>query len=57
MTSAKLVEWVSAWQPQSTGDVVARAVVDGLIGLIGIVVPYMIPLVLLLVTLEESGAE
>ena len=28
-----------------------RAVVDGLIGLIGIVVPYMIPLVLLLVAL------
>ena len=55
MTSAKLVEWVSAWQPQSTGGVVARAVTDGLIGLIGIVVPYMIPLVLLLVTLEESG--
>ena len=32
-----------------------RAVADGLIGLIGIVVPYMIPLVLLLVALEESG--
>jgi ferrous iron transport protein B len=30
-------------------------VVDGLIGLIGIVVPYMIPLVLLLVALEETG--
>ena len=55
VTSAKLVTWVSAWQPQSTGDVIARAVADGLIGLIGIVVPYMIPLVLLLVALEESG--
>ncbi len=55
MTSAKLVAWVSAWQPQSTGGVIARAVTDGLIGLIGIVVPYMIPLVLLLVALEESG--
>ena len=32
-----------------------RAVVDGLIGLVGIVVPYMIPLVLLLVALEEAG--
>jgi ferrous iron transport protein B len=30
-------------------------VVDGLIGLVGIVVPYMIPLVLLLVALEQSG--
>ena len=28
---------------------------DGLIGLVGIVVPYMIPLVLLLVALEEAG--
>jgi hypothetical protein len=35
--------------------VVGRAVLDGLIGLTGIVVPYMIPLVLLLVTLEEAG--
>jgi ferrous iron transport protein B len=55
LTSARLVEWVSAWQPTSTGGVIARAVADGLIGLIGIVVPYMIPLVLLLVALEESG--
>jgi len=30
-------------------------VVDGLIGLVAIVVPYMLPLVLLLVALEESG--
>lgn len=55
MTSARLVTWISAWQPSSTGGVIARAVADGLIGLIGIVVPYMIPLVLLLVALEESG--
>lgn len=52
LSSARLVEWVAAWQPQSTGGVIARAVADGLIGL---VVPYMIPLVLLLVALEESG--
>ena len=37
------------------GGIVLRAVVDGLIGLIGIVVPYMLPLVLMLVVLEESG--
>lgn len=55
MTAARLVEWLADWQPQSTGGVMARAVVDGLIGLTGIVVPYMIPLVLLLVALEESG--
>ena len=55
MTAARLVEWASAWQPQTTEGVVGRAVVDGLIGLIGIVVPYMIPLVLLLVALEEAG--
>lgn len=34
---------------------VARAVLDGFIGLAGIVIPYMIPLVLLLVWLEASG--
>ena len=55
LTSARLVTWISAWQPSTTGGVIARAVADGLIGLIGIVVPYMIPLVLLLVALEESG--
>ncbi len=54
-TSARLVEWVQQWQPDSTLGVVGRAVADGLIGLVGIVVPYMLPLVLLLVALEESG--
>jgi ferrous iron transport protein B len=55
MTAARLVEALAGWQPRSTGGVVGRAVVDGLLGLIGIVVPYMIPLVLLLVALEEAG--
>jgi ferrous iron transport protein B len=55
MTSAKLVEILSDWQPTSTGGVVGRAVVDGLIGLVGIVLPYMLPLVMLLVWLEEAG--
>jgi len=55
MTSARLVEWISAWHPQTTPAVVLRAVTDGLIGLVGIVVPYMIPLVLLLVALEQAG--
>lgn len=55
VTAARLIDTLANWQPQSTGGVVGRAVVDGLIGLIGIVVPYMIPLVLLLVTLEETG--
>jgi len=55
MTSARLVEWVSAWQPQTTEGVIGRAVADGLIGLVGIVLPYMIPLVLLLVALEQVG--
>ncbi len=54
-TSARLVTWAAGWQPQSTAGVVGRAVVDGLIGLVGIVVPYMLPLVLLLVALEEVG--
>jgi ferrous iron transport protein B len=55
ITAARLIDWLADWQPQTTGGVVGRAVADGLIGLIGIVVPYMLPLVLLLVALEESG--
>lgn len=55
MTTARLVEAVSAWQPVSTVGVVGRAIVDGLIGLTGIVIPYMVPLVLLLVGLEQTG--
>jgi ferrous iron transport protein B len=55
MTAARLVAALSGWQPHSAGGVVGRAVADGLVGLIGIVVPYMIPLVLLLVALEEAG--
>jgi ferrous iron transport protein B len=55
MTTVRLIDAVSGWQPHTTGGVVGRAVVDGLIGLVGIVVPYMIPLVLLLVALEQVG--
>jgi ferrous iron transport protein B len=54
-TTQRLIEAASAWQPQSTAGVVGRAVLDGLIGLLGIVVPYMLPLVLLLIALEEMG--
>lgn len=54
-TAAPLMEWAQQWQPESTVGVVGRAVADGLIGLVGIAIPYMLPLVLLLVTLEESG--
>ncbi len=55
LTSVPLAAWIGQWQPHSTAGVVGRAVADGLAGLIGIVVPYMLPLVLLLVSLEESG--
>ncbi|MGE5467103.1 MAG: FeoB small GTPase domain-containing protein [Ignavibacteria bacterium] len=55
LTSARLAAWAQEWQPTGTAGVVGRAVVDAMIGLVGIVVPYMIPLVVLLVTLEESG--
>ena len=55
LTSARLAAWAQEWQPQSTAGVIGRAVVDAMIGLVGIVVPYMIPLVVLLVALEESG--
>jgi ferrous iron transport protein B len=55
ITSAKFVTWTEPWQPTTTLGVIGRAIADGLTGLIGIVVPYMIPLVMLLVALEESG--
>jgi ferrous iron transport protein B len=55
ISAALLMDWVAGWQPQTAGGVIGRAVVDGVIGLVGIVVPYMLPLVLLLVALEESG--
>jgi len=55
ITAAQLAGMAEQWQPESTGGVIGHAVVDGLIGLIGIVVPYMLPLVLMLVALEESG--
>lgn len=55
LTSAPLAAWVGQWEPDTTLGVVGRAVADGMVGLVGIVVPYMLPLVLLLVSLEESG--
>jgi ferrous iron transport protein B len=55
ISAAPLIDWASAWEPESLAGVVGRAVADGLIGLVGIVVPYMIPLVMLLVALEASG--
>ncbi|TAK83303.1 MAG: ferrous iron transporter B [Betaproteobacteria bacterium] len=55
LTSARLVQWVSTWQPVTLIDVVGRAIADGIAGLIGIVVPYMVPLVLLLIVLEQTG--
>ena len=39
MSAARLADMVSGWQPATASGVVGRAVVDGLIGLIGIVVP------------------
>ncbi|WP_300454328.1 ferrous iron transporter B [Accumulibacter sp.] len=55
LTAAPLMEWVQQWQPDSTAGVVGRAVADGLVGLVGIAIPYMLPLVVFLVALEESG--
>ncbi|MFZ1539719.1 MAG: ferrous iron transporter B [Chromatiaceae bacterium] len=55
LTVARLVAWAEPWQPTDLLGVLARAVLDGIIGLAGIVIPYMIPLVMLLVVLEESG--
>jgi len=55
LTVARIIAWAELWQPTDLAGVLGRAVLDGGIGLLGIVIPYMIPLVLLLVFLEESG--
>ncbi|MCX8085747.1 MAG: ferrous iron transporter B [Rhodocyclaceae bacterium] len=55
LTVARLNAWAEAWQPSGLDGILLRAVADGLLGLMGIVIPYMIPLVLLLAFLEESG--
>lgn len=55
LTTQRLASWASGWQPQDLPGLIVKAVVDGLIGLLGIVLPYMFPLVLMLVLLEESG--
>ncbi len=55
LTVARLIDWAAPWQPTDLTGVVGRAILDGFIGLAGIVIPYMIPLVLLLVLLEETG--
>jgi ferrous iron transport protein B len=55
LTVARLIEWAEPWQPTDLVGVIGRAILDGFIGLAGIVLPYMIPLVVLLVFLEESG--
>ncbi len=54
-TSAPLNAWIATWQPTTTAGVIGRAVADGIGGLAAIVLPYMLPLVMLLVALEESG--
>ena len=55
VTSAPLAGLAARWQPGGTAGVLAKAVADGLVGLAGIVVPYMIPLMLLLTALEQAG--
>lgn len=50
-----LIAYAEQWQPASAPGVIGRAVADGLIGLAGIVIPYMLPLVGLLVALERAG--
>ncbi len=55
LTVARLIVWAEPWQPTDLTGILGRAILDGFIGLAGIVIPYMIPLVLLLVFLEESG--
>ncbi|MBN1379324.1 MAG: ferrous iron transporter B [Gammaproteobacteria bacterium] len=55
LTIAPLIDWADKWQTTSLVGVIAHAIADGFIGLLGIVLPYMLPLVALLVALEETG--
>lgn len=55
LTTQRLAASLAGWEPLGTSEVVARAIADGLVGLVGIVVPYMVPLVALLVALEQCG--
>jgi len=55
LTTQRLAATLAGWEPTGTAEVIARAVADGLVGLVGIVVPYMVPLVALLVALEQCG--
>ena len=54
-TTQRVSQLFADWQPDTLSGVLGRAVLDGFIGLMGIVLPYMIPLVLLLIALEEVG--
>ncbi len=55
ISAAPLGALLAQWQPEALWSIMLYAVADAFIGLIGIVIPYMIPLVLLLVAMEESG--
>lgn len=55
LTAAPLAAQVAEWLPETAAGVAGKAVAEGLVGLVGIVFPYMLPLVMLLVALEESG--
>jgi ferrous iron transport protein B len=55
LTIAPLMELTETWQPATLIGVAGRAIIEGIIGLLGIVLPYMLPLVALLVALEETG--
>ncbi|GAB4401228.1 MAG: ferrous iron transport protein B [Rhodoferax sp.] len=54
-TVGQLVAWFEPWRPTDLGGVLGRAMLDGVLGLLGIALPYMIPLVMLLALLERSG--
>ena len=54
-TTQRVSQLFADWQPDTLTGVLGRAVLDVFIGLMGIVLPYMIPLVLLLIALEEVG--
>ncbi|OIQ00029.1 MAG: hypothetical protein AUK35_05170 [Zetaproteobacteria bacterium CG2_30_46_52] len=55
ITSAPLIDLLNQWYAVELTSVIFKAVAEGLVSLIGIVMPYMLPLVLLMIFLEQTG--
>ncbi|MBF0281864.1 MAG: ferrous iron transporter B [Zetaproteobacteria bacterium] len=55
VSSAPLAGLLEAWNFPGLDGLIYKSVLEGMVGLVGIVIPYMLPLILLLVTMEQTG--